>query len=182
MATDHNQRPRVLITPAALRRRVRALGREIGRRYRGRSPLLLGILKGSFIFMADLVRALDGPCDCDFLRVSSYGRGTVSRGRVRIGPGPGLPIRGRHVLVVEDIADSGRTLRAVLARLRRGRPASLRVCVLLDKPSRRTRPLPIDFTGFRIPDVFVVGYGLDHDGRWRGLPYIGVIGSASTRP
>ena len=174
--------PRVLISSAALRRRVRVLGREIGRSCRGRTPLLIGILKGSFVFMADLVRALDGPCDCDFLRVSSYGRGISPSGRLRIGPGPFVPLRGRHVVVVEDIADSGRTLRAVLARLRRGRPASLRVCVLLDKPSRRTHPVPIDFTGFRIPDMFVVGYGLDHDGRWRGLPYIGVIGSTSTRP
>ena len=125
--------------------------------------------------MADLARAVDLPLTCDFLRVSSYGSGTVSSGAVRFELELARPIRGRHVLVVEDIVDTGLTASAVLAELRRRKPASLRLAALLQKPDRERVKVPIDYLGFRVPDRFVVGYGLDFDSKWRNLPYLGVL-------
>jgi hypoxanthine phosphoribosyltransferase len=154
---------------------VRALGRELRRDYRGRDLVLVGVLNGSFVFLADLARAAGLPLDCDFLRVSSYGSGTSSSGRVRFQFDTARPLRGRHVVVVEDIVDSGFTASRVLAAVRAKRPASLRLCALLHKPSRTRVPVEIAYLGFTIPDVFVVGYGLDHDGRHRNLPYLGVL-------
>jgi hypoxanthine phosphoribosyltransferase len=155
---------------------VRALGRRIGADYRGRDLHVIGVLHGAFVFMADLVREIGRPMTCDFLRVSSYGAGTVSSGRLRMSIDFDRPIRGRDVLLVEDIVDTGRTASKVLASLRRKNPASLRLCALLHKPSRSEVPVTLDYLGFTVPDEFVVGYGLDYDARYRNLPYIGIMG------
>lgn len=164
-----------LITERRLRARTRAIGREIRRDHRGRDLVLVGILRGSFIFMADLARSIDLPLACDFVKVSSYGSGTVSSGRVRIELDVSHPLRGKHVVLVEDIVDTGFTAEKVLEALRARRPASLRLCALLRKPARERVEVRIDYLGFTIPDRFVVGYGLDHGGFHRNLPYIGVL-------
>jgi hypoxanthine phosphoribosyltransferase len=173
--------PRPLISRDRLRSRVRALGRRIAADYRGRDLHLIGVLHGAFVFMADLSREMGLPLTCDFLRVSSYGSGTASSGRVRFKLDLDRPIRGRHVLLVEDIVDTGTTAAAVLAALRRRAPASLRLCALLHKPSRTRTPVTIDYVGFSVPDRFVVGYGMDLDARWRNLPYIGVLDGSKAR-
>jgi len=158
-----------------LQARVRALGRAIRADYDGRDLVLVGILKGSFIFMADLARAIHLPLTCDFMRVSSYGSGTVSSGRIQMEFDLSHPIRGKHVLLVEDIVDTGWTLDHVLRELRRKKPSSLRLAALLHKPDRTRVTVPIDYLGFKIPDRFVVGYGLDFDGRYRNLPHLAVL-------
>jgi hypoxanthine phosphoribosyltransferase len=163
-----------LISERRLRARVRALGRTIRRDYRDRPLVLVGVLKGSFIFMADLAREIGLPLACDFLRASSYGSGTESSGTVRLEFDVTQPVRGKHVLLVEDIVDTGLTAKAVLETLRARNPASLRLCTLLRKTARLRVPVPVDYVGFDIPDRFVVGYGLDHDGLHRNLPYVGV--------
>jgi hypoxanthine phosphoribosyltransferase len=167
--------PRKLLGEARLRRRVAELGRELTRDYSGKELVVIGLLSGSFVFLSDLIRSIRLPLDLDFLKASSYGSGTSSAGRVRIEFRPSRPLQGRHVLLVEDIVDTGRTMRTVLGLLKRRRPASLRVAALLHKPARECVRVPIDYLGFTIPDVFVVGYGLDHDGRHRNLPYVGVL-------
>jgi hypoxanthine phosphoribosyltransferase len=156
---------------------VRALGRDIRKDYRGRDLVLVGILKGSFIFMADLARAIDLPLTCDFMRVSSYGSGTASSGRIRMEFDLSHPVKGKHVLLVEDIVDTGWTLDHVLRELRRKKPASLHLAALLHKPERTRVEVPIDYLGFTIPDRFVVGYGLDFDGRYRNLRHLAVLGA-----
>jgi len=158
-----------LISERRLRARVRDLGRRIRDDYRGKDLTVVGVLHGSFIFLADLVRQIELPLICDFVRVASYGRGTRTSGRVRFEFDLTHPVRRRHVLVVEDIVDTGLTMASLLRRLRSRRPASLRVCALLWKPSRTRVPVPIDYLGFSIPDRFVVGYGLDHAGLHRNL-------------
>lgn len=163
------------ISERRLQARVRALGRAIRADYRGRELVLVGILKGSFIFMADLARSIDLPLRCDFMRVSSYGSGTTSSGKVRLHVDLSQEIRGKDVLVVEDIVDTGWTLDHVLRLLRRKRPSSLRLAALLHKPDRMRVDVPIDYLGFRIPDRFVVGYGLDLDGRYRNLRHLAVL-------
>lgn len=163
------------ISARRLQARVRALGRAIRADYRGRELVLIGILKGSFIFMADLARAIELPLTCDFMRVSSYGAGAVSSGRIAMHFDLSHPIRGRHVLLVEDIVDTGWTLDHVLRRLRRKKPSSLRLAALLHKPQRTRVEVPIDYLGFTIPDRFVVGYGLDFGGRYRNLPHLAVL-------
>jgi hypoxanthine phosphoribosyltransferase len=157
--------------------RVRALGRAIRADYRGRDLVLVGILKGSFIFMADLARAIAIPLTCDFLRVSSYGSGTVSSGRIRTEFSLSQPVKGKDVVVVEDIVDTGWTLDHVMKELRRKKPRSLRLAALLHKPERTRVQVPIDYLGFTIPDRFVVGYGLDFDGRYRNLRHLAVLGA-----
>ncbi len=165
---------RTMISKAQLDARIAEMAAEIRAAYGGEPILCVGILKGSFIFMADLVRALPGDVRCDFLGVSSY-RGTESTGVVRLTHDLRTHIGGRHVLIIEDIVDSGLTL-AYLKRILLARePASLRVCTLLDKVERRTVEVDIDFVGFEIPDAFVVGYGLDLDEMYRGLPEIMVF-------
>lgn len=159
--------PRAEIDAAVVR-----LAREITRDYHDKNPVLLGVLQGSFIFMADLVRRLDFPLEVEFLRLASYGRGTKSSGRIRVVQGLRVPVRGRHVLVVEDIIDTGTTLAFLLDYLKKKRPASLKVCALTDKPSRRQVPVTIDYLGLTVPDKFVVGYGLDCAGKYRNLPDI----------
>jgi hypoxanthine phosphoribosyltransferase len=163
----------VLIAEADLRARVRALGEQITRDYAGRSLVVIGVLKGSFIFLADLVRAIDLPLTVDFIGISSY-QGTRTTGVVQITSDLGRPIEGKDVLLVEDIVDTGLTMRYLLENLATRGPASLKVCALLEKPSRARVLVPIDYRGFVIGDEFVVGYGLDWDGRMRNLPFVGV--------
>ena len=136
---------------------------------------MVGVLRGAFVFLADLVRETDLPLEVDFLSAASYGAGTESSGLVDIRLDVGQDIRGRDVILVEDILDSGNTLSKLMRELAARGPASLRLCVLLDKPERRTQPVRGDYVGFTIPDAFVVGYGLDYDERYRNLPYIGIL-------
>jgi hypoxanthine phosphoribosyltransferase len=167
--------PRPLLGEPEIRRRVAELGREIGEDYRDCEELVcLGILKGSVFFLVDLVRELRVPVAVDFFQTASYGSAT-SPGEVLVKKDVDLSLRGRDVLLVEDIVDTGHTLNTVLAMLRLRRPRSLKLCTLLDKPSRREAEVPIDYIGFTIEDHFVVGYGLDHDERWRNLPYVGIV-------
>jgi len=163
----------VLISEVDLRARVAALGEEITRDYRGRPLVVVGVLKGSFIFLADLVRAIDLPVLVDFIGISSY-EGSTSTGAVKITSDLTRPIDGKDVLLVEDIVDTGLSMRYLLDSLAARRPASLRVCALLEKPARARVKVPIDYRGFVIGDDFVVGYGLDWDGRMRNLPFVGV--------
>ena len=166
---------RVLFTEEALRARVGELAQQINRDLAGKEPVLISVLRGSCIFMADLVRAIELPCRVDFMAVSSYGSGTTSSGQVKITKDLSESIEGRDVLVVEDILDSGNTLSYLLKLLQARRPASTRLCTLLDKPSRRTKPIQADYVGFQVEDLFVVGYGLDYAERYRNLPYIGIL-------
>ena len=165
----------VLFSEEALRQRVSELAAQIDRDYAGKEPLLISILRGSFVFMADLVRSITLPCTVDFMAVSSYGSGTVSSGQVKIVKDLSEPIEGKDILVVEDILDSGNTLSYLFKLLDARHPASIRLCTLLDKPERRTKPVAVQYTGFTIPDEFVVGYGLDYDEKYLNLPYIGVL-------
>ena len=164
-----------LLSERRLQARVRALGRAIRADYRDRDLVMVGILKGSFIFMADLARSIDLPLTCDFMRVSSYGSNTVSSGRIRMEFDLSHPVRGRDVLLVEDIVDTGWTLDHVLTELRRKKPSSLKLAALLPTPERTRVQVPIDYLGFKIPDRFVVGYGLDFDGRYRNLRHLAVL-------
>jgi hypoxanthine phosphoribosyltransferase len=165
----------ILFTEELIKERVTRLGRQLTRDYRGKTPLLLGVLKGCFVFMADLMRSIGRHCEVRFITAASYGAGTVSSGDVRVGDLTHLDIEGRDVVVVEDIVDSGHTLKRLMEMLAEFSPASLRVCVLLDKKSRREVEIDIDYTGFECSDVFCVGYGLDCAERYRNLPYIGVL-------
>ncbi len=165
----------VLIPEEVLQDRIRELGRRIGLDYNDKEPLLVGILTGAFVFLADLLRAIPIPCHVDFMATQSYGTGTESSGIVRILKDLDQSIEGRHVLVVDDIIDTGLTMDYLLETLKARYPASLRVCALLDKKPRRRREVAIDFSGFEIPDKFVIGYGLDYAGRYRNLPYIAVL-------
>ena len=171
----HQDVSEVLLTEPVLRDRVAELGRELAADYADRDPILIGVLKGSIVFLADLVRQMEIPLSVDLMEVSSYGSGTESSGQVRILKDLKGSIEGRNVLVVEDIIDTGLTLNYLLRYLGDRAPASLRVACLLDKPARRLVEMEIDYRGFTIPDRFVVGYGLDYDERYRNLPYIGVL-------
>ena len=172
---SHQPEPRVLVGRQEIAAAVSRLAAEIGQDYRDKAPLLIGILKGSFMFLADLVRLLDFPLEVDFIGVSSYGRGTQSSGKITVVQGLRSPLRGRHVLVVEDIVDTGLTTSFLLDYLRQEEPASLRLCSLTDKPSRRQVPVTIDYLGFDVPDKFLVGYGLDWAEKYRNLPDICVL-------
>ena len=165
----------ILVQPDELKQRVRDLGEAVTAEYADRDLLLIGVLKGAVFFLADLMREIEVPCEVDFMAVSSYGSATDSSGVVRILKDLDTPIEGRHVLIVEDIVDSGLTLQYLLRNLGARNPASLEVCALLTKPSRRKVELPIRFTGFEIPDRFAIGYGLDHAERYRNLPYVAVL-------
>jgi len=166
---------RVLIGTADLRRRVAELAAEISRDYRDKDVLLLGILKGVVLFLSDLMRELDIPVEVDFMAISSYGSATKSSGVVRILKDLDKPIAGRHVLIVEDIVDSGLTLRYLLGSLRGRNPQSLEVCALLSKRQARVVDVPVRYVGFEIPNEFVVGYGLDYAERYRSLPYVATL-------
>jgi hypoxanthine phosphoribosyltransferase len=166
-----------LVSAAELDRRVRELGAEVSRDYEGRDLLLIGVLKGAVPFISDLMRELTVPCELDFMAVSSYGSSTDSSGVVRILKDLDTSIEGRHVLVVEDIVDSGLTLHYLIKNLRARNPASLEVCALLTKPERRRVDLPIRYVGFEIPNRFAIGYGLDHGQRFRNLRYVAALES-----
>jgi hypoxanthine phosphoribosyltransferase len=165
----------ILIGPEALQRRVGELAAELAGVYADRNPVLVGVLKGAVVFIVDLMRAMAIPLQVEFMAVSSYQGGTRSSGAVRILMDLRTSVEGRDVLIVEDIVDSGLTLRYLRDYLLAQRPASLRIVALLDKEVERSDGVPIDYTGFRIPDRFVVGYGLDYAERYRNLPYVGVI-------
>jgi hypoxanthine phosphoribosyltransferase len=163
-----------LLSEAQIRARVREMGAQLTREYAGKDLVVVGLLNGVFPFIADLVRAMELDLDVSFMQVASYGGGLESTGEVHILKDLDQSIRGRHALVVEDIVDTGLTLFKVSNLLKDREPASLRICTLLDKPSRRKVEVPVDYVGFTIEDQFVVGYGLDLDGKLRNLPYVGV--------
>jgi hypoxanthine phosphoribosyltransferase len=165
----------VLIDAETLRGRVAELGAEISADYAGRDLLLIGVLKGAVFFMADLMRRLTIPCEVDFMAISSYGASTDSSGVVRILKDLDINIEGRHVLVVEDIIDSGLTLSYLMRNLESREPATLEVCALMTKPERREIDIPVRYVGFEIPNRFVIGYGLDFAERYRNLPYVAVL-------
>jgi hypoxanthine phosphoribosyltransferase len=168
----------ILVQPDELSRRVLELGRQISADYAGRDLLLVGVLKGAVFFLSDLMRSLDVPCEVDFMAVASYGSATDSSGVVRILKDLDVALEGRHVLIVEDIIDSGLTLQYLLRSLGARNPASIEVCALLTKPERRKVELEPRYVGFEIPNRFVVGYGLDHGERYRNLPYVAVLEEA----
>ena len=166
---------KVLLTKEQLEQRIKELGAEITRDYQGKELVLAAVLRGSYVFMADLTRAIDLPLTVDFMAVSSYGAGTVSSGQVEIKKDLSDPIEGKNLLIIEDILDSGNTLYYLMDVLSARHPASVRICTLLDKPERRVKPIKADYAGFVIPDAFVVGYGLDYAEKYRNLPYVGVL-------
>jgi hypoxanthine phosphoribosyltransferase len=165
----------ILVQADVLQRRVRELGAEISRDYAGKEPLLVCVLKGAVFFLSDLMRHIDVPCEVDFMAVASYGTSTDSSGVVRILKDLDAPIEGRDVLIVEDIVDSGLTLKYLLRNLAARKPASLEVCALLTKPERRRTQIDAKYIGFEIPNRFVIGYGLDHAERHRNLPFVAAL-------
>jgi hypoxanthine phosphoribosyltransferase len=169
----------ILVQPDQLQRRVRELGQQISADYEERNPLLIGVLKGAVFFLADLMREITVPCEVDFMAISSYGSATQSSGVVRILKDLDRAIEGRHVLIVEDIVDSGLTLQYLMRNLGARKPASLEVCALLTKPERRKVDLPTRYLGFEIPDKFAIGYGLDFGEHYRNLPYVAALEESS---
>ncbi len=169
------ERVEIMLTEEEVDSRIREIGEQISKDYAGRMVHLVCVLKGGSFFMTELAKRITVPVSLDFMSVSSYGGSTKSSGVVRIVKDLDEPLEGKDVLVVEDIVDSGRTLSYLLELLRDRGPASVKLCTLLDKPERRVVDVHVDYTGFEIPDEFVVGYGLDYDQRYRNLPYIGVI-------
>jgi hypoxanthine phosphoribosyltransferase len=165
----------VLISEAELQRRIQSLGQAITADYRDKELLVIPILKGALLFAADLARAIDLPLTVDCLTLSSYGVGQVSSGEVRVLKDLDEDLTGKHVLIVEDIIDTGHTLQYLMHHLLARHPADVNVCVLLDKRARRQVDVPVKYRGFDVPDAFVVGYGLDYQGRYRNLPYIGIL-------
>jgi len=165
----------ILITEENLQERIAELGSQISRDYEGKRPILVCVLKGGVLFLSDLIRRVTVPHEIDFMAISSYGAGTESSGVVRILKDLDANITGRHVLIVEDIIDTGHTLSYILRNLQTREPASLRICTLLSKLQRRELDVPVDYIGFEIPNKFVIGYGLDYAEIYRNLPYIGVL-------
>jgi hypoxanthine phosphoribosyltransferase len=165
----------IIVTEEQIQNRIRELGTVISEDYRHKCPVLVGVLKGVLFFMADLLRAVSIPSEVDFLAVSSYSSEARNKGVVRLVKDLELPIQHRHVLFVEDVIDTGLTLNYLLRSLREREPASLEVCVLFNKPGRRIIDIPLKYKGFDLPDRFVVGYGLDHQERYRNLPFIGLL-------
>ncbi len=165
----------ILLSEQQLQSKVAELAQRITEDYRDKDPLFIGVLKGSFVFMADLIRHVSIPCEMDFMSLSSYGNKSETTGAVRIVQDLNRDIEGRHIIIIEDILDSGLTLNYLVGYLSGRNPASIRLCALLDKPSRRRAPIQADYVGFEIPDAFVVGYGLDFAERYRNLPYIGIL-------
>ena len=171
----HKDVEQILYTEEELRSRVKELGCQITADYAGREPLLISVLRGAYIFMADLTRSINLDVAVDFMSVSSYGAGTASSGQVEIKKDLSDSIKGKDLIIVEDILDSGNTLYYLLDVLRARKPASIRICTLLDKPERRAKPITVDYAGFTVPDAFIVGYGLDYAERYRNLPYVGIL-------
>ena len=166
---------RILITSEEIGARVRELGQQITNDYAGQDILMIGVLRGAVVFMSDLARAIKRPIDIDFMAISSYGLSTNSSGVVRILKDLDEVVQGRHLLIIEDIIDSGLTLNYLVENLKSRKPASVRICTLLSKPDRRKVDVQVDYNGFIIPDYFVVGCGLDYAGKYRNLPFIGVL-------
>ena len=165
----------VLFSEQELQDCVKRIAGEITRDYAGQEPVFVGVLKGSFIFIADLMRHVDLHCSVDFMAVSSYGKGSVTTGAVKINKDLSENIEGKHVIMVEDILDSGLTLSYLTKYLMQRKPASIKIATLLDKPARRRAEVKPDYVGFEVPDAFVVGYGLDFAEKYRNLPYIGIL-------
>lgn len=170
-----SERIKVLLTEEEVDAKIQQIGEQISKDYAGRQVHLVCVLKGGSFFMCELAKRISIPVSLDFMSVSSYGGETKSSGVVRIVKDLDEPLAGKDVLIVEDIVDSGRTLNYLMEMLKDRKPSSLRLCTLLDKPERRVVNVKVDYTGFQIPDEFVVGYGLDYDQRYRNLPYIGVV-------
>lgn len=175
MASMYDDIERVLFTEEQIAEIVQNMGRQISKDYEGKNLVLVSVLKGSLVFMADLMRAITVPCSIDFLSVSSYGSGTVTSGEVRILKDLDGSLEGKDLLVVEDILDSGVTLSFLLKTLSARNPASVRLCTFLDKPERRRVDIHADYVGASVPDAFIVGYGLDYAEKYRNVPYIGVL-------
>ena len=171
----HQDIERVLISEQELAARIAELGKQVAADYADKDPIFLGILKGVVMFFSDMIRATPIQCQIDFMAVSSYGGGTSTSGKVRMLKDVSVDLRGRHVVILEDILDSGLTLRHTVDYLMTKHPASLKICTFLDKPDRRRAEIQADYVGFTIPNLFVVGYGLDFDERYRNLPYVGVL-------
>jgi hypoxanthine phosphoribosyltransferase len=171
----HEDIQEILLTCEVIQAKIAELGEQITADYRDKTLLLLGTLKGAVPFIADLARAINLPLEIDYMAISSYGNSTESSGVVRILKDLEGPVQNKHVLIVEDIVDSGLTLHYLMDVLRQRKPLTLRVCALLDKDRERVKPVELDYTGFRIPNKFVVGYGLDYAQRYRNLPYIGIL-------
>ena len=165
---------RILFTEAEMDQRVKELGAELKRDFGDKNPMFLGVLKGCFVFMADLIRSFDAPCTLDFMAVSSY-EGTSSTGAVKITKDLSQDIHGRHVIIVEDILDTGTTLTYLKKYLMNREPASITLCTMFDKPERRKTDIQADYCGFTIPNAFVVGYGLDYDEKYRNFPDLGIL-------
>ncbi len=172
-----NDIERVLFSQQELQSKVNELGARITKDYEGKEPIFVGVLKGCFVFMADLMRAVNLPCQIDFMAVSSYGKGTTSSGEVQINKDLSYDIAGRDIIIVEDILDSGVTLNYLIGYLNHRNPKSIRIVTLFDKPSRRKAPVKADYFGYEVPDAFIVGYGLDYAEKYRNLPYIGILKS-----
>jgi len=168
-------KPQILYTRDEIAATVKRLAAEIRQDYQDKHPLLLGVLKGSFMFMADLIRLLDFPLEVEFITISSYGRAMESSGKIKVVQGLRAEVRGRDVVVIEDIVDTGLAISFLLDYLRKKKPASLRLCALTDKPSRRQVPVTIDYLGFTVPNKFIVGYGIDWNEKFRYLPDICTI-------
>ena len=169
------ERVEVLLSEEVVDSRIKALGEQISKDYEGKEVHLVGVLKGSVFFICELAKRITVPVTLDFMSFSSYGMDTKSSGGVRIVKDLDESIKGRDVIVIEDIVDSGNTLSYLLEMLSDRKPESLRLCTLLDKPERRRKPVKVDYVGFQIPDEFVVGYGLDYAQKYRNLPYVGVV-------
>ena len=172
----HHDIERILLTEEQIKAKVAELGKLLAEEYRDKNPIVVGVLKGVVIFYADMIRAMDIPCQMDFMCISSY-KGTESGGKPTISKDLSSDIRGRHVLILEDIFDTGNSLEFIVNHLKLKEPASLKICTLLDKPDRRDPRVTLqpDYTGFTIPNEFVVGYGLDFNEHYRNLPYVGIL-------
>ena len=177
-ATDVSE---VVYSEEIIHRRIQEIGRAITSDYQGKNPLMVGVLRGVLFFMADLLRAVDLPLEVDFLAVSSYSDESRNQGFVRLEKDLDIPIRDRHVLFIEDVIDTGLTLNYILGSMRTRQPASLEVCVLFNKPTKRLIDIPLKYKGFDLPDQFVVGYGLDYRERYRNLPYVGLLKAEALR-
>ena len=166
----------ILLTEEQIKARIEELGKQLSEEYAGKDPVVVGVLKGVVVFYADMIRKLTVPCQCDFMWISSYA-GTDSTGKMQVKRDVSVDIKGRHVLILEDIFDTGNSLDFTYKHLMSKEPASLKICTLLDKPSRRKPGITLkaDYVGFEVPDAFVVGYGLDFNEHYRNLPYVGVL-------
>ena len=171
----NNDIEKVLYSKEEIENKVASLGQQLSKDYAGKKPLVICILKGAILFMSDIVRKMDIPLEMDFMDISSYGGGTISTGEVRILKDLDTSVKDRDVLVVEDIVDTGRTLKALSELLLQREAKSIKICTLLNKPDRRVEGIDVDYVGFKVPDEFVVGYGMDYAGKYRNLPYVGVV-------